>query len=144
MSSIKGRVPPEIKLDLIEGDAIDIARNTPEGSLTPGRPRSEPSPLNLTKRQNERKGSADFRYSVSSVLQDIEGRQSANDERKLQALLASMKNVKGSTLFQMLVVTFMFHIIVYVSDVVTDFINGENYYITGKNKAIFIGLKIIK
>ena len=122
MSSRKGGVPPEIKLDLVEDGP----------SSSHGRPRSAPSPFDVNIRQNERKGSADFRLSVSSVLQDIESRQSANDERKLQVLLANMKKVKSSTLFQMLVVTFVFHLCVYVADVVTDIVNGEHHSRTGK------------
>ena len=118
----------EIKLDLVE--------DSPSGSK--GRPSSAPSPFDVNIRQNERKGSADFRFSVSSVLQDIVARQSANDERKLQVLLANMKKVKSSTLFQMIVVTFVFHICVYVADVVTDIINGEHHSGTGKNKGINI------
>ena len=114
----------EIKLDLVE--------DSPSGSK--GRPSSAPSPFDINIRQNERKGSADFRFSVSSVLQDIVARQSANDERKLQVLLANMKKVKSSTLFQMIVVTFVFHICVYVADVVTDIINGEHHSRTGKIK----------
>ena len=124
MSSRKGGIPPEIKLDLV----VDSP------SSSHGRPRSAPSPFDVNIRQNERKGSADFRFSVSSVLQDIEARQSANDERKLQVLLANMKKVKSSTLFQMIVVTFVFHICVYVADVVTDIINGEHHSRTGKFK----------
>ena len=112
----------EIKLDLVE--------DSPSGSK--GRPSSAPAPFDVNIRQNERKGSADFRFSVSSVLQDIETRQSANDERKLQVLLANMKKVKSSTLFQMIVVTFVFHLCVYVADVVTDLINGEHHSRTGK------------
>ena len=124
MSSRKGVVPPEIKLDLVE----DIP------SSSQGRPKSAPLPFDVNTRQNERKGSADFRCSVSSILQDIEARQSANDERKLQVLLANMKKVKSSTLFQMIVVTFVFHLCVYVADVVTDIINGEHHFRTGKFK----------
>ena len=124
MSLRKGGVPPEIKLDLVE----DIP------SSSQGRPRSAPLPFDVNTRQNERKGSADSRFSVSSVLQDIEARQSANDERKLQVLLANMKKVKSSTLFQMIVVTFVFHLCVYVADVVTDLINGEHHSRTGKFK----------
>ena len=120
-------VPPEIKLDLVEDNI----------SSSQGRPRSAPSPFDVNIRQNERKGSADSRFSVSSVLQDIEARQSANDERKLQVLLANMKKVKSSTLFQMIVVTFVFHLCVYVADVVTDIINGEHHFRTGEiNKGI--------
>ena len=124
MLSRKEGLPPEIKLDLVEDGP----------SSSHGRPRSAPSPFDVNIRQNERKGSADFRFSVSSVLQDIESRQSANDERKLQVLLANMKKVKSSTLFQMIVVTFVFHICVYVADVVTDIINGEHHSRTGKFK----------
>ena len=124
MSSRNGVVPPDIKLDLVE----DIP------SSSQGRPRSAPSPFDVNIRQNERKGSADLRYSVSSILQDIEARQSANDERKLQVLLANMKKVKSSTLFQMIVVTFLFHLCVDVADVVTDIINGEHHSRTGKFK----------
>ena len=62
MSSRRGGVPPEIKLDLVEDGP----------SSSHGRPRSAPSPFDVNIRQNERKGSADFRLSVSSVLQDIE------------------------------------------------------------------------
>ena len=126
MSSRRGGVPPEIKLDLVEDGP----------SSSHGRPRSAPSPFDVNIRQNERKGSADFRFSVSSVLQDIESRQSANDERKLQVLLANMKKVKSSTLFQMLVVTFVFHLCVYVADVVTDIVNGEHHSRTGKIKEL--------
>ena len=134
MSSRKGVVPPEIKLDLVE----DIP------SSSQGRPKSAPLPFDVNTRQNERKGSADFRCSVSSILQDIEARQSANDERKLQVLLANMKKVKSSTLFQMIVVTFVFHICVYVADVVTDIINGEHHSRTGKsNKGITITFFIL-
>ena len=122
MSLRKGGVPPEIKLDLVE----DIP------SSSQGRPRSAPLPFDVNTRQNERRGSADSRFSVSSILQDIEARQSANDERKLQVLLANMKKVKSSTLFQMIVVTFVFHLCVYVADVVTDLINGEHHSRTGK------------
>ena len=132
MSSRNGVVPPDIKLDLVE----DIP------SSSQGRPRSAPSPFDVNIRQNERKGSADLRYSVSSILQDIEARQSANDERKLQVLLANMKKVKSSTLFQMIVVTFVFHICLYIADVVTDIINGENHSRTGRNKGINIILFI--
>ena len=126
MSSRRGGVPPEIKLDLVEDGP----------SSSHGRPMSAPSPFDVNIRQNERKGSADFRLSVSSVLQDIESRQSANDERKLQVLLANMKKVKSSTLFQMLVVTFVFHLCVYVADVVTDIVNGDHHSRTGKNEGI--------
>ena len=45
-----------------------------------------------------------------------------------------MKKVKSSTLFQMIVVTFVFHICVYVADVVTGIINGEHHSRTGKFK----------
>ena len=131
----------KVQLPAIQIDSADVddapLRNSSIPSIpgisissSSGRPRSTPSPSNMNTIEAGRKTSTSYRFSA--VLHDIEARTKANEEKKLRDLLNKMKEVKSSTLFEMIVVTLIFHLCVYVADVITDIINGVHHSETGE------------
>ena len=73
------------------------------------------------------------RQRYSAVLKDIETRNTEIEEKTLQDALGKLKQVKSSSFFETIVITFGLHLCVYVVDIITDFLNGWHYWNTGKS-----------
>jgi hypothetical protein len=119
---------PETKIVVVNDDNEVIRKNSISNSLCQGRPRSTPSASNLLNVEDHR---AHRPRSFSTVLHDIEERTTAQEARKLKELLNTMKQVKSNTLLRMIFETVLYHMCVYVADIITDILNGYQHLDTG-------------
>ena len=119
---------PEPKIVVVNENNEVLRKNSVPNASPQRRPSSTPSASNLLKVEVHR---AHRPKSFSSVLDDIEERRTVHEERKLKELLNTMKQVKSNTLLRMIFETILYHMCVYVADIITDIINGNQHLDTG-------------
>ena len=121
-------LPPDTTID-VANDEIEVLRKSSIcSSLSQERPRSSPTPSKLLKVEDH---TSHRPGSISALLQDIEERTTAHEERTLKELLNTMKQVKSNTLLRMIFETILYHMCVYVADIITDILNGNQHLDTG-------------
>ena len=122
---------PETKIVIVNDNNEVLRKNSIPNALSQRRPSSTPSASNLLKVEDHR---TQRPKSFSAVLQDIEERTTAHEERTLKELLNTMKQVKSNTLLRMIFETILYHMCVYVADIITDIVNGNQHLETGNKQ----------
>ena len=121
-------LPTDTTIVVVNDEYEVLRKSSICSSLSQERPRSTPTPSKSLKVEDL---TSHRPRSFSAVLQDIEERTTANEERKLKELLNTMKQVKSNTLLRMIFETILYHMCVYVADIITDILNGNQHLDTG-------------